>query len=52
VRQSLEPKIVGDQIGLHPIVILLCIFIGGRLFGVLGILLIPIAMTIIKKLND
>ncbi len=52
VRQSLEPKIVGDQIGLHPIVILLCIFIGGRLFGVLGIFLIPITMTIIKKLND
>lgn len=52
VRQSLEPKIVGQQIGLHPIVTLLCMFIGAQLLGVVGLLLFPVTATIIKKLND
>ncbi len=52
VRQSLEPKIVGQQIGLHPIVTLLCMFIGAQLLGVVGLLLLPVTATIVKKLND
>lgn len=52
VRQSLEPNIIGDQIGLHPIVILFCVFLGGRFFGILGIFVLPITVTIIKRLND
>lgn len=52
VRQSLEPNIIGDQIGLHPIVILFCVFLGGRFFGLLGIFILPITVTIIKRLND
>lgn len=52
VRQSLEPKVVGQQIGLHPIVTLLCIFIGAQTFGVVGLLLLPVTATLLKKLND
>lgn len=52
VRQSLEPNIIGDQIGLHPIVILFCVFLGARFFGILGIFILPITVTIIKRLND
>lgn len=52
VRQSLEPRIVGQQIGLHPIVTLLCIFIGAQTLGVVGLLLLPVTATILKKLND
>ncbi|MFV0343694.1 MAG: sporulation integral membrane protein YtvI [Anaerocolumna sp.] len=52
VRQSLEPKIVGQQIGLHPVVTLISIFVGAQLLGVLGIFLIPVMATMIKKLND
>jgi len=52
VRQTLEPKIVGQQIGLHPVVTLLCMFVGAQLLGVVGLLLLPITATILKKMND
>lgn len=52
VRQSLEPKVVGQQIGLHPVVTLLCIFVGAQLLGVVGLLLFPVTATILKKMND
>lgn len=52
VRQTLEPKVVGKQIGLHPVVTLICIFVGGKLFGILGIFLLPVAVTIVKQMND
>jgi sporulation integral membrane protein YtvI len=52
VRQTLEPKVIGQQVGLHPIVTLLCIFAGAQLIGVLGIFTFPVVATIIKKMND
>lgn len=52
VRQFLEPKIIGSQVGLHPIVTLLCIFAGAQLIGVIGIFAFPVIATIIKKMND
>ncbi len=51
VRQSLEPRVVGKRIGLHPFVTLLCIFLGGNLFGILGIFGLPIAVTVLFQLN-
>lgn len=52
VRQYLEPKVVGVQIGLHPLVTLICIFIGFRLAGLIGMFLLPVCLIILKKLND
>lgn len=52
VRQTIEPKIVGQQIGLHPLLTLLLMYVGTKLMGVLGLLLLPILATIIKKLDD
>lgn len=52
VRQSIEPKVVGDQIGLSPIIILMCLYVGVRLFGIVGMFILPLAITIFKKLND
>lgn len=52
VRQTIEPKIVGQQIGLHPILTLLLMFVGAQLMGVLGLLILPVIATILKKLND
>ena len=52
VRQTLEPKIIGSQVGLHPIVTLLCIFAGAQLIGVIGIFAFPVIATVIKKMND
>ncbi len=52
IRNILEPKIVGQQVGLHPIIMLVCIFIGARLFGFIGIFILPIIVIIFKNLND
>ena len=52
VRQSLEPKVIGNQIGIHPVVTLAAVYIGGRLFGILGVFLLPISLAVIKQLHD
>lgn len=52
VRNIVEPKVVGDQVGLHPIVTLFAMFIGTSLFGVAGLLSFPITLAILKGLHD
>ena len=52
MRNILEPKIVGGQLGLHPVVTLMCMFIGANLFGVLGLFGFPITLSLIKHLSD
>jgi sporulation integral membrane protein YtvI len=52
VRQTVEPKIVGQQIGLHPILTLLLMYVGAQLMGVLGLFILPILATLLVKLND
>lgn len=52
VRQIIEPKILGNSIGLHPLATLMAIFIGLRLWGALGILIAPILLIVIKALME
>ena len=43
----LTPKLVGDQIGLHPVTVIFAVLAGGQLFGFLGILLaLPVAAAL------
>ena len=51
VRQIVEPKIVGDRVGLHPLVTLLSMVIGTYLFGGIGLLGLPITVALIHALN-
>ena len=51
VRQSLEPKVVGLQMGLPPAAALLCMFVGGKVLGLPGIFLFPIGATVLFKLS-
>jgi predicted PurR-regulated permease PerM len=52
VGQSMEgmvltPKLVGDQIGLHPVAVIFAVLAGGQLFGFLGVLLaLPVAAAL------
>jgi len=52
IRNIIEPKIVGGQLGLHPIITLMSMFVGVRLIGFLGLFGFPIALALIKHLND
>ncbi len=44
IRQVAEPKIVGSYIGIHPLAALVAMFAGLKLFGFLGMLLLPVAV--------
>lgn len=51
VRNILEPRIVGKQIGLHPVVTLASMFVGAQLFGILGLFGLPIGISLLQHLN-
>lgn len=46
-RRVAEPKVVGDQTGLSPILSLISIYVGMRLAGVLGMVLGPAAVLVV-----
>ncbi len=50
VRQIAEPKIIGKSIGLDPLVTLIAMYAGFKLFGLFGMILGPAAALIIKTL--
>lgn len=52
MRQYMEPRVVGHQVGLHPVLTLMAMFVGSKLFGGLGLLGLPIACAILKSLDD
>ena len=47
VRNVIEPKIIGKQMGVNPLLTLLTMFIGLRLFGLVGMLLVPICFIVL-----
>ena len=49
VRQVIQPKIVGDSIGMNPLATLFFMFIGYKLSGVIGMIIaVPIGMIVIN----
>lgn len=51
VRQIVEPRLLGSAAGISPFVALLAMFVGYKLLGVLGMLLLPIALSVYKKVS-
>lgn len=47
IREFLEPKLIGNCIGLWPVGILFAVFAGLRLFGIWGIIKGPLSLVII-----
>lgn len=45
-RNVIEPRLVGAQIGLHPLVAMLAMFVGLRVMGVMGMLAGPILLML------
>lgn len=52
VRQMLEPKVVGENIGLHPLTTLVSLYLGYTLFGFWGIILGPAIVIIYKAFAE
>lgn len=49
----LTPYLIGDRIGLHPLVVIFAVMAGGQLFGFIGVLLaLPVAAIAMVVLRD
>ena len=48
-RRVMEPKFVGDQTGLSPILSLVSIYVGMKLGGVVGMILGPILLLVVSR---
>lgn len=47
MRQLVEPKIVGKSIGMHPLLTLMSMYAGYRIFSIGGLILGPLTLTLI-----
>ncbi len=52
LRQILEPKLVANQVGLPAIVTIMAMFIGAKVFGAFGIIILPLTVIILKLMYD
>ncbi len=51
VRQIMEPRLVARQIGLHPLLILMVMYIGLRAMGIFGMIIGPVLALVVKQLH-
>jgi len=51
VRNALEPRIVGDQIGMHPLATMVAMILGLKLMGIVGMMLFPITLVAVTNLK-
>lgn len=49
-RELLEPKLIGKRIGVAPVLMLLAVYAGVRLFGIGGIIKGPLALIVIVEI--
>ena len=52
VRNAVEPKLVGHQIGLHPLATLVAMVVGLKLAGLPGMMLLPISLVAFTRLRQ
>lgn len=52
MRQFIEPKLVAGQLGLPPFLTIMGMYIGLKLFGIIGMFMVPLTIILIKLLND
>lgn len=51
-RNAIEPKIIGKQMGLHPLIALITVFIGLKFIGFLGMFIAPFLTMLIYKIYE
>ena len=49
VRQMLEPKLISQNIGVHPLITLISMYSGFKILGIIGFLVGPVVMIILKN---
>ncbi len=49
VRQVIHPKILGDQIGIHPLFTMISMYVGFKFFGVSGLIVGPVIFVVVNS---
>lgn len=49
VRQLIEPRIVSSNLGVHPFLTLISMYIAFKIFGIVGLIIGPIIMVVFKN---
>ena len=49
-REFLEPKLLGKRLGIYPVVVLLAVYTGIRLYGLSGVILGPLSFLLIREI--
>ena len=52
VRNVTEPKIIGSRLCIHPVLMLAAVFVGLKLFGGVGVIVVPLGVVVIKSLIE
>jgi len=52
IRQLIEPRIVSNHIGIHPIFTLIAMYTGFKMVGIIGMFLGPIILIILKNIFE
>ncbi|WP_243370620.1 sporulation integral membrane protein YtvI [Tetzosporium hominis] len=52
IRRSVEPKVMGAQMGLSPLAVLIAMFIGAKLFGLAGFIVGPLVVIIFTTAKE
>lgn len=52
IRRTVEPKLMGDHIGLSPLITLIAMFLGLKLFGVLGFIIGPLIVIAFNSARE
>ena len=52
VRNLIEPKILGKNLGIHPILSLVLLYVSYSVFGILGLFLIPLLTVVLNIFID
>lgn len=50
VREILETKFIGNKLNLHPFIVLVAIYVGMKLFGILGLIVGPLYVLLAKEI--
>lgn len=48
LREILEPKILGKNLGVHPILTLIILYVGYSVFGFMGLFLVPVLTVLVN----
>lgn len=52
VHQLLEPRIVGNNIGIHPVFTLIAMYTGFKFSGIIGLFIGPIVLIILQNVFE